>query len=232
MTIDSLISVDQYVLTFFNDSHSLFLDSMVPMLTSGITWIPLYIGMLYLVVKNNETMPQIGLIVASAFCCIIFAGGVDDFIVKPLVARPRPCNDPSFKYLLDIIPGTTEQSFSFFSAHAANTMSLACFFSLVVRDRLLTATIFAWSLLNCWTRLYLGVHYPSDVIVGIIYGILVGSVVYFFSRKIYYKFNPKITYISTQYTSTGYSKDDISVLPTIVVITIAVIIIGALTNLS
>lgn len=232
MTIDSLISVDQYVLTFFNDSHSLFLDSMVPMLTSGITWIPLYIGMLYLVVKNNETMPQIGLIVASAFCCIILAGGVDDIIVKPLVARLRPCNDPSFKYMLDIVPGTAEQSFSFFSAHAANTMALAVFFSLLVRDSLLTATMFIWSLLNCWTRLYLGVHYPSDIVVGIIYGLLAGSSVYLISRKIYYKFNPKITYISTQYTSTGYSKDDIGVLPTIVVITIAVIIIGALINLS
>lgn len=231
MTLEGIISVDQQILTWFNGSNSLFLDSLVPMLTNGLTWIPLYIGLLYLVVKNNETMAQIGLVVGSAILCVILAGGIDDAIIKPLVGRLRPCNDPMIKYQLSLIPGTLEESFSFFSAHAANTMALAVFICFLVRDRLLNIFIVFWSLLNCWTRLYLGVHYPLDILVGMVYGGLVGFGVYILYFKTYYKFSPKLNYISSQFTSTGYAKKDIDVVIAIMMITIAVTILGALINI-
>lgn len=231
MTLESIIAIDQQVLMWFNGSNSLFLDSLVPMLTNGLTWIPLYVGLLYLVVKNNETMAQIGLAVGSALLCVILAGGIDDAIIKPLVGRLRPCNDPLLKYQLSLIPGTIEQSFSFFSAHAANTMAITVFVCLLVRDRMLSIFMILWSLMNCWTRLYLGVHYPFDVLVGIVYGGLVGFGVYLLYLKTYYKFNPKLNYISTQFTSTGYAKADIDVVIAIMVITVAVLILGALINI-
>lgn len=230
MTLESIIAVDQQVLMWFNGSNSLFLDSIVPLLTSSSTWIPLYISLLYLVVKNNESMAQIGLVVGSALLCVLLAGGVDDAVIKPLVGRLRPCNDPVISGQLNLINGTLEQSFSFFSAHAANTMSLAVFLCFLVRDRLFNAFIVCWSLVNCWTRLYLGVHYPTDVIVGIVYGGIVGFGVYILFYKIYYKFNPNLNYISSQYTTTGYAKDDIDVVIAVMVITVAALIIGALIN--
>lgn len=231
MTLEGIIAVDKELLYWFNGSNSLFLDSLVPMLTNGLTWIPLYIGLLYLVVKNNETMAQIGLAVGSVLLCIVLAGGVDDAIIKPLASRLRPCNDPMVKYQLSLIPGTLEQSYSFFSAHAANTMSLAVFMCFLIRDRLLGISLIIWSLCNCWTRLYLGVHFPFDVLTGIVYGALVGFGVYLLYWKTYYKFNPKLNYISTQFTSTGYAKSDIDVVIAILVITLAVAVIGALINI-
>lgn len=230
MTLENIISVDQQVLMWFNGSNSLFLDSIVPLLTSGLTWVPLYIGLLYLVVKNNESMSQIGLVVGSALLCVLLSGGIDDIVVKPLVGRLRPCNDPMLKWQLSLISGTIEQSYSFFSAHAANTMSLAVFLSLLVRGRMFSVFIVSWSLINCWTRLYLGVHYPSDIIAGMAYGALVGTIVYIIYLKTYLRFNPKLNYVSSQYTSTGYAKNDIDVVISIIVITIAVLIIGALIN--
>lgn len=231
MTTEGIISLDHYLLTLISGSHSLFLDSMVPMLTSGLTWIPLYIGLLYIVVKNNETMSQIGLIIASAVMCVVLCGGVDDFIVKPLVGRLRPCNDPAIMGVIYVLPQTFECSYSFFSAHAANTMSLAVFFIFLVRDRLFATAMIVWSLVNCWTRLYLGVHYPTDVAVGVLYGATMGSLVYFIFLKIYFKFNIKFHYISSQYTSTGYDKSDTDVVIAILVITVAVLMLGALAGL-
>lgn len=231
MTLAGIIAVDKELLTLFNGSNSLFLDSLVPLLTNGVSWIPFYVGLLYLVVKNNETMSQICLIVGAVLTCLLLSGGVDDAIVKPLVGRLRPCNDPTIKYRLDLVAGTLEQNFSFFSAHAANTMSLAVFFCLLVRDKLFNTFFVLWSLMNGWTRLYLGVHFPFDVLVGLIWGGGVGTGIYFLFKKLYFKFNPHLNYISGQYTCTGYDREDINVVIAILIFTMAVLAILALATI-
>lgn len=227
MMLESFLSADLSLLRLFNSGNSVYFDALVPILTSGLTWIPLYVALFYLVVKNHETMAQIGLIVGAAAVCVLLAGGVGDFIVKPMVGRLRPCNDPMIKMQLNLIPGTLSESYSFFSSHAANTFSLAMFFSLLVRDKLFTAMMFLWALLNCWTRLYLGVHYPSDILCGMIYGSFVGIIVYVVFYKLFYKFNIKFQYISSQYTASGYAKADIDVVVATLVLTIAAVTLWA-----
>lgn len=230
--LECILSADLSLLRFFNSGNSVYFDALVPMLTSGLTWIPLYIALFYLVVKNLETMAQIGLIVATAVVCVCLAGGIGDFIVKPMVGRLRPCNDPMVKAQLNLVAGTLSESYSFFSSHAANTFSLAMFFSLLVRDRLFTIVMFLWALLNCWTRLYLGVHYPSDILCGMLYGSFVGVVVYLAFYKLFYKFNIKFQYISSQYTASGYAKADIDVVVATLVFTIAIVALLAFGDIS
>lgn len=228
MTLDHLIDFDQRLLLLLNGSDSLFLDHLVELLTWGFTWTPLYIALFYLVVKNNETMFQIALTVGCAALCILLADGMADGIVKPLVGRPRPSLDPYLKYIVDVVNDHRGSGFSFFSAHAANTMSLAVFFSLLVRSRLLTIVLVAWSLLNCWTRLYLGMHYPIDIVCGVLWGLVSGVVSYMVYHKFYFKVSPKINYISSHYTSTGYSTTDIDVVMTVVVVVLAVAVLLSL----
>ena len=212
------------VLSIFNGSDNIMLDQMVQILTSGLTWIPLYVMLFFVVMRNNETMGQIALVVGSAIFCVLFADGLVDGIIKQLAERWRPSNDPTFKYMVQVVDDIRPKGYSFCSAHAANTMSLAVFFSLLIRSKMLTITLVIWSLINCWTRLYLGVHYPSDILCGMIIGIIVGILVYLLYYKIYLRISPKINYISNQYTSTGYDHDDIDKAMVILMLTLVYVV--------
>lgn len=194
-------------------------------LTSGYTWIPLYLALVYLVIKNNETMAQIALAIGCVGVTVLVTDGIVDGLVKPAVARFRPVDDPVIKYTIDVVRNYRPDGYSFFSAHAANTMGIAVFICCMVRSRMLGIAMIIWSLINCWTRLYLGVHYPSDIGVGILCGAFIGILTYLLYRKFYFKISPKLHYISTQYTKTGYDYVDIDVVMTVLVLTLLVVII-------
>lgn len=224
MDFSKIQDMDMQVLSLFNGSDNIMLDQMVQILTSGLTWIPLYVMLFFVVMRNNETMGQIALVVGSAIFCVLFADGLVDGIIKQLAERWRPSNDPTFKYMVQVVDDIRLKGYSFCSAHAANTMSLAVFFSLLIRSKMLTITLVTWSLINCWTRLYLGVHYPSDILCGMIIGIIVGILVYLLYYKIYLRISPKINYISNQYTSTGYDHDDIDKAMVILMLTLVYVV--------
>lgn len=224
MDFSKIQDMDMQVLSLFNGSDNIMLDQMVQILTSGLTWIPLYVMLFFVVMRNNETMGQIALVVGSAIFCVLFADGLVDGIIKQLAERWRPSNDPTFKYMVQVVDDIRPKGYSFCSAHAANTMSLAVFFSLLIRSKMLTITLVIWSLINCWTRLYLGVHYPSDILCGMIIGIIVGILVYLLYYKIYLRISPKINYISNQYTSTGYDHDDIDKVMVILMFTLVYVV--------
>ena len=181
--MQTLTDIDRSILAFFNGSDSLFVDNLAVILTSGLTWIPLYLSLLYVVIKNNETMKQIMLVIGCVILSIVLSDGVADFIVKPMVERLRPSNDPLIKYTVNVVEGIRGNSYSFFSAHASNTFCIAMFFSLLVRNKVFVVTMVSWSLINCWTRMYLGLHYPSDILVGLIWGGVSGSLAYYIYIK-------------------------------------------------
>ena len=156
--MEEIIQFDKQLLLMLNGSDSTFLDWVVMTLTNAKTWIPLYLSLLYVVIKTNRNLREVLLILAAAGLCVLLAGTIDDEIVKPLVARWRPGHDPEIGHLVDTVDDYRGGNYGFFSAHASNTFSLALFFSLLMRQRLLTIGLVSWSLVNCWTRMYLGVH--------------------------------------------------------------------------
>ena len=221
-------TIDQQLLFWLNGSDSLFTDGVMTTLTEGTTWIPLYIALFYLVLKNNETMAQVLLTVGCAAACVLVTAGITNLVIKPLVARPRPCDDPLIKYAVDVVSGVSAGNYSFFSAHAANTSALVMFLALLIRNKLFIVTMIIWSLLNCYTRLYLGVHYPSDILCGLLFGSLMGFIAYVIYLKIYLKISPQFHYVSSHYSSTGYALDDIDVVVCVMVLTVLYAIIRAL----
>ncbi len=225
--MNTLLELDKQVLYFLNGSDSLFLDSVIVTLTNGLTWIPLYVCLIYLVIKNKESVFQILLTLGFATLCILITAGLTNLIVKPWVGRLRPCMDPSIKYLIDTIYGYVSRDFSFWSAHAANTSSVTVFVSLLVREKKLLIAMIMWCLVNCYSRMYLGLHYPSDILCGLLFGITMAFVVYFFYLKIYYRFTPRIRYISSHFTSTGFAISDIDVVITVMILLFIYAIIKA-----
>ena len=214
------IGLDKQWLLALNGSDSLFLDSLVRTLTATVTWIPLYLALLYVVLKNSDNARKVLLVLACAGLCVLLAGTIDDTIVKPLVARWRPARDPEIGMSVDIVNGYRGGRFGFFSAHASNTFSIAVFFAWLIRSRALTVAMVLWSFVNCWTRLYLGVHYPGDILVGLIWGSIVGTLVWLFYHKMEKQTAFPANYVSTHYTSTGYQHVHIEVVLCVMVFTL------------
>lgn len=218
--MEELIQLDKQLLLWFNGSDSLFLDGLVKTLTTATTWIPLYLGLFYLVLKNNDNIQKVLLVLGCAGLCVFLAGSLNDLFVKPWVARWRPSRDPEIAMLVDVVNGYRGGRYGFFSSHAANTFSLAIFFTLLVRSKVLSVAMILWSLLNCWTRLYLGVHFPGDILCGLLWGGVVGTGMWFLHQHIYKKINTQDFYVSTQYTATGYQKSDVDIVICILLLTI------------
>ena len=226
--MQTLTDIDRSVLAFFNGSDSLFVDNLAVILTSGLTWIPLYLSLLYVVIKNNDTMKQIMLVVGCVILSIILSDGMADFIVKPMVERLRPSNDPFIKYTVNVVNDMRGCSYSFFSAHASNTFCVAMFFSLLVRNKVFVITMVSWSLVNCWTRMYLGLHYPSDILAGLVWGGISGSLAYYVYIKSYLHIYKDFNYISSRYTSTGYNRFDADIVLLVLILTLLFAITKAL----
>ena len=228
LDIQTFLANDRLVLSWFNGSNSVFLDGWMSALTSGFTWLALYASLFYLVVKNNETMGQIMLVVGCALACVGLADIMADVIVKPLVERWRPSNDPIFKYDVSVVDGYRGTSYGFFSAHAANTFSLALFFCILVRSRVLSVALVLWSFVNCYTRMYLGLHYPSDIVCGLLWGSVCAIGVYYFYLRVSRRMFGEDNYVSTQYTSTGYRLCDVDIVVFVLVSTVLITLFKAL----
>ena len=220
MDWNTLIELDKQLLLAINGSDSLFLDGFVNTLTTAATWIPLYLSLFYLVLKNNDNVKKIALIVACAGLCVFLAGSLNDLFVKPSVARWRPTHDPEIGMLVDVVNGYRGGNYGFFSSHASNTFSIAVFFSLLVRNHVLSFFLISWSLLNCWTRMYLGVHYPGDILVGLLWGGIVGTSMFLLYQKIARRYTSSRASISERYTVTGYLQSDGDIVITVFVLTL------------
>lgn len=229
MDMDTIIQMDKQLLLAINGSDSLFVDYLAKTLTTAATWIPLYVSLFYVVVKNNDNFRRIICILACAGLCVLFAGTVDDLLVKPIVARLRPTHDFQIGMLVDTVDGYRGGKYGFFSAHAANTFSIAVFFSLLMRSRLVTLLLVGWSLTNCWTRLYLGVHYPLDILCGLLWGGSVGTGIYFLYRYVDMRLlHSENDYVSSKYTSSGYRYSDIYIVALVLSLTLIYCILRSL----
>lgn len=217
--IQQLIDKDKELLLFFNGSHSLFWDGFMSVVTDTKTWIPSAIILLYILLKNNKLAQGITILVMLALT-ITLADQIASGFCKPYFARFRPTQDPELMYLVQIVNGYRGGMYGFISSHAANTFAVAVFISLLIRNGWLTIMMLIWAFIHSYSRMYLGVHYPGDILCGALAGSLVAALlhwVYIYIQKKF--FFQSQGHISTQYTSSRYDINDIQVLHIVLLLT-------------
>ena len=175
---EKLENFDRTITLGLNGSDSLFIDYFAVTATATTTWIPFALAFMVMIFRANKSRDFVCILLAVTLC-VLLADQIASGIFKPLFARYRPSQDPSMMHLVDIVNGYRGGKYGFFSSHASNTVALATFSSLLVRHRSFTVGVFSWVLLNCWTRIYLGVHFVGDILAGVVCGLLVGVSVYF-----------------------------------------------------
>ncbi len=174
----ALENLDNNLLLAINGAHTPFLDTVMWWLSDKWIWIVFYVmlaAMMFRKVgyKNGITaLIFIGLMIAATDM-------VCSQLIRPAFERLRPANlmNPISQYI-HIVNGYRGGTFGFPSCHAANTFALATFLSFVMQNRKFTVAMVIWSLVICYSRIYLGVHYPGDILAGIIVGSVIATACY------------------------------------------------------
>ncbi len=177
--IEQLKEWDEQFLLFLNQFHTGWLDPAVLFITKTEAWIPLYALLIFLIFKNYKK--EGWLVLAGVVMTVLLADQITSTVMKPFFHRLRPSNEPSLEGILHIVDGYRGGLYGFASSHAANTTGVAFLCFLVLRNAYKwMGLIFIWAFIMSYTRIYLGVHYPGDIIVGALVGLLSGYAGYRF----------------------------------------------------
>jgi undecaprenyl-diphosphatase len=167
--------IDQQLFLFINSSNSPFFDQVMHAISGKLIWVPLYLAILiYLGVKYKRKF-----LVVLVF--IILAATLADqssVLVKNIVQRLRPCHEPSLMGIVHLVKGECGGVYGFVSSHATNSFDVALLSLMFIRKRWYTISIILWASIIGYSRIYLGVHYPGDVICGSLMGAFIGWSLY------------------------------------------------------
>lgn len=191
--MEQVIAVDQFLFELINgQAHNAVLDWLMPIWREKSTWIPLYIA-LAAFVGYKYRLQGLYLLLALALA-VGLADTVSSKIIKPSVHRLRPCNDPALKDGVQLLVHCGS-GYSFTSSHASNHFAVAAFLSLTLglHYRRIRWPLYLWAASIALGQVYVGVHFPLDIFIGAILGIIIGNIV----AKTYLRMlNP--TFLQTQ----------------------------------
>lgn len=182
--MDFLIDLDRSTFLAVNGWHSPFFDFVMYWMSEKFIWAPLYIALLIMMGMHYKR--KFWIILPLIVLLVTLTDQLSVALFKDVFQRLRPCHDPALDGMVRILNGHCGGSFGFISSHAANSFGVAVFGGLLLKPRyswILTGLLI-WAALISYSRIYLGVHFPGDVIVGAIVGGFIGWIVVLLFRWI------------------------------------------------
>ena len=180
--IETLNRLDHQFMLWLNYDGGPLADAFWHAVSSMPSWIPLYVVIIGVLAYDcrREAHPWRHYLTLLLFTALIVlaADQISSGIIKPWVGRPRPPHQPGVMEYLHLVNDYRGGAFGFVSSHAANCFAVATWVSLLFRRCPLTLAMVCFALLNCYSRIYLGVHYPGDILCGSLLGILCGWLLY------------------------------------------------------
>lgn len=175
--MEKLIALDKELFLYLNQHHASSLDPVMFWMSQTYTWFPLYAFLLFIAFKNYRE--RTWLLIVCVAVTITLSDQLASGVLKPIFMRLRPSHDPELENLAHYVNGYKGGLYGFASSHASNVFALATFFWLVFRKQYRSvAILFVWAAVVAYTRIYLGVHFPGDVIVGALIGVLAAWIGY------------------------------------------------------
>lgn len=184
----SLLKLDQALFLWLNSLHTNWLDPWMFAVSGTLIWLPLYFYWLFLAFRRLQR--RIWWFVLTLVMLISLSDGLTSHFMKPYFQRLRPSHNETIRASVHTVHQYRGGRFGFASSHAANAFATATFLWLILGRYLRFAVgLFSWAALVSYSRIYLGVHYPLDILVGALVGILlawgIAKIYFFYGKKIF-----------------------------------------------
>lgn len=185
-----ILSYETNLFFLINGSHTHWADCFLWLYSGSIIWAPIIIFLLiaYMYKKRcTEWLPLLIFIILLFVCC----DQISSRLIKPVFERPRPTHYLGIMDYVHTLYGYRGGRYGFISNHAANASGFAMFTALLFRKKIYSIVIFSWAIIMMYSRVYIGVHFVSDVFFGALIGMAIGYLLYklycYISNKIYQK---------------------------------------------
>lgn len=174
--MDYFSAIDTRLFLYLNGLHTDWLDRVMTTLTEMWVWLPFYVLLVYWTVRQYGK--RCWLVFLAVGMVVLFTDQLSAQVFKPVFHRLRPCYNPDLQNLIHLPKGLAGGKYGFVSSHAANTFGVAAFLSPALRRYRpwQAVALFAWATLASYTRIYIGYHYPGDILCGALLGVVVGWV--------------------------------------------------------
>lgn len=174
--LEYLNELDTNALLAVNGLNDAFQDAMWFLVTNKLASLLIVLGLFWVLLHKNRRHAL--LVIAMLVLVILVADQLSSGLIKHLVERLRPTREPAISDLIHTVNGYRGGTYGFVSSHAANSFAAITLISLIMRQRLVWFPLLIWALMQCYSRVYLGVHYPGDILGGIVVGMIAGWLVW------------------------------------------------------
>ena len=175
--LEKELQFERDIFFFLNGSESTLLDNFFYIFTNKWTWLILYLCFLWVFIYKKNWKEIVCVILAISLL-FFFTEHISSGFFKPFFHRFRPTHHPDFMDQVDIVYNYRGGLYGFISSHAANSFGFATFCALIFRNKLFSCTFFLFAFLNAYSRIYIGVHFISDIIVGAFVGMVIAIFIY------------------------------------------------------